>query len=242
VIGSQILLAALRRWYVIVVGLLLVALCYEGFNHNSTTYQSVSTVVFVSPGTAPITGVDQVQTTSLVAFASTIERQMNNGQPVDRLASSSATIFGVGERKGYQVAVPNQGGQWNYYFPNPVLEIQVVGPTAEYVTDTQARLVDQINRYTLADQQNLRVPNTQLITAKLTSPAEAPVNVSATRSMRMRGLLALLVVGLIVSIGAANLLDARLRRPRPRNSFSPKPSFGPTVLTPSAPSWKRSEL
>jgi hypothetical protein len=241
VIGAPIAGAALRRWYVVVVGMLLVGLCYAGFAHQSTTYQSLSTVVFVSPGTAPITGVDQVQTTSLVAFASTIENQMNDGQPVDRLASSSATIFGVGEHKGYQVAVPNQGGQWNYYFPNPVLSIQIVGPTAAWVEQKQTALVDRINRFTLADQQKLGVPASRMITAKLTTPAEHPTNVSATRNMRIRGIAALLVVGLIVSLSAATWLDRRLGGPRPTKSSSRSRAFARLPLTPSAPLWKRSE-
>jgi hypothetical protein len=241
VIGVSVAHAALRRWYVVVVGMLLVGLCYAGFAHQSTTYQSLSTVVFVSPGTEPITGVDQDQTDSLVAFATTIQNQMNGGQPVDRLSSSSATIFGVGERKGYQVAVPNQGGQWDDYFPNPNLAIQIVGPTAGWVEKTQTSLVDRINRFTAADQERLGIPASRMITAKLTSPTEPPVNVSATRNMRIRGIGALLIVGLLVSLSAATWLDRRLGGSHPRKSRARASIFARPSLTPSAPLWKRSE-
>lgn len=220
-ITSAVLRSILRRWYVVIAGLLAVGLCYAAFTNSSSVYQSVSTVVFVSPGSAPITGVDVVQENSMVGFASMIERQMNDGRPVDRFASQTATLFGAGERQGYQVEVPNAGGQWNYYFPNPVLSVQVVGPTAEWVSATQSRLLDRITTLTAQDQDSLGVSPSRLITAKLSSSDNAPQPVGATHAMRIRGLLALLAVGIALSAAAATWLDRLLLRRRASAAIAP---------------------
>jgi hypothetical protein len=218
VISASVLGSLLRRWYVVVAGILLAVLVFGLFSRSSAVYESESTIVFVSPGEAPITGVDDNQTDSLVAFATLIQTQMNDSHTIARLASANATLFGAGIRQGYQVAVPNYGGQWQESFPNPDIDVQVVGPTAAWVQSTQNRLLDRIQKLTVSSQQKLGVPKDQWIVASLAAPN--PVQfVGASKGMRERGLLALLAVGFCLSACGATLLDRALRRRKARRTL-----------------------
>lgn len=217
-ISASVLRSMLRRWYVLVLGIILAVAVFWIFQRSSAVYQSETTVVFVGPGTTPISGVDDLQTGSLVAFASIVERQMNDGHEVARLASAGATLFGSGERQGYQVAVPNYGGQWQYSFPDPQLVVQVVGPTPQWVQQTQTRLLDRIQRDTDNDQAELGVAKDRWIGASIVPP-ETVQYVGATRSMRERGLLALLIVAFCLSACCATMLDRALLRRQARRTL-----------------------
>lgn len=217
-ISASVLRSMLRRWYLLVLGIVIAGAVFWMFQRSSAVYESETTVVFVSPGTTSISGVDVLQTSSLVAFAMIVQNQVNDGQTVTRLGSSAATLFGSGVRKGYQVAVPNNGSQWEYSFPNPELDIQIVGPSSEWVQQTQTRLLDRIQHYTDIDQARLGVAKDQWIGMSIVPP-ESIQYVGATKGMRERGLLALLVVALFLSACAATMLDRALLRRQARRAL-----------------------
>jgi hypothetical protein len=215
---SQLVRLLGRRWYVVLVGLAVAACSFLLMQRDEGLYTQHATMAFVAPGDAAVGVSNDALTESVVDFAASIERIMNDGKPVERLASAAATLNGAGVTEGYVVQLPNFGGQWQTSFSRPVLEVQVVGPSPAWVTDTMNRLQAQIVSTTAKQQAS--VPQSERI-----SVAGAPASVQhvwRSTSTTLRAFVALGVLGLGVSIAAAITLDrllaARAKRRAPTTS------------------------
>src|SRR6476619_1113941 len=97
--------------------------------HKPGVYWSDVHVRFVAPSSLTKENSLQVAGQSLIMAAGAV------GQMVDdtngpRPASPDATLAGLGIRSGWSVTLPNSGGQYQNYFADPYLDVQVVAPTA----------------------------------------------------------------------------------------------------------------
>ena len=195
-----------RRWYVVVVVLTLTGLVYISLARDGSAYSSEVQVVFVGPGDVVLAPFNDQRRETLVGFAAAIESEMNNGRPTNRLAER-APLFGAGVDQGYQVLLPNRGGQWQYSFPDPVLTIRAVGPNPQWVTATVDGLITRINALVADRQQGSGVPLVDTIHTERV-PNETAVNVvGSSAGARTRALVSLLLVGLAVSAFLAVTVD-----------------------------------
>src|SRR6185312_9143101 len=131
-------------------------------------------VRFVAPTSLTKENSLQVAGQSLIMTAGAV------GQMVDdtngpRPASPDATLAGLGIRSGWSVTLPNSGGQYQNYFADPYLDVQVVAPTALQVTQTMQRLVQRIQDGLATLQKDAHVAPTDRISARVLPLSVAPI-------------------------------------------------------------------
>jgi hypothetical protein len=215
-----------RRWYVMVAGVTLSALVFMSMAGVGDVYSTETNVIFVAPGDQSFGQVRDDNVESLVNFAAAVERVVLAGRPADRLASTDATLFGAGVRQGYEVSLPNSGGQWQNSFNQPILKVEVVGPSASWVSATLGRLLDRIDSVARERQAQSDVAPQNTITTERAPTTASIRDLGSTRSERARGAAALLALGLALSAIAAVLADrAADRRHSRRTTISHAPGL-----------------
>ncbi len=205
-----------RRWYVLAVGLAIVALCFTTMQRAGGAYSTQATVIFVAPGDRGVGETSDGYLNSLVDFAAVVEREYHDGRPADRLAEA-ASLFGAGVSDGEQVLLVNSGSQWENSFAKPAISIKVVGPTAREVRGRLDRIIRRIGALAAARQAESGVDSTNAIGTERVPEQTVVQYVGSTRGTQARALLALTVVGLGASSAAAVLLDRALARRRGRS-------------------------
>lgn len=203
-----------RRWYVFVVVLALALVAFFSLLRSGGAYSSQVDVMFTAPGTANLDSNDGYRDT-LVNFAAAVEREFHRGAPADRLAEN-ASLFGAGVTQGYQVFLPNTGGQWQNSFSSPSLTIRVVGPSARWVLATQDELIARINELATSRQVASGVAAANLIQTSLVPSPTVIEHSGSSRSTQLRAFIALLATGAGLGVWAAHTLDrlaGRRRRP-----------------------------
>ena len=117
-----------RRWPVVVAGLAATAVLLIYISSLSGVYRSQVNVVLVPPPSVPINDLDN-SNESLIATAGVIATLVNGPISNERSVSQGVSLTGEGVYSGYSVRQPNSGGQWDYRFDNPVLDVQATGAT-----------------------------------------------------------------------------------------------------------------
>lgn len=212
-----------RRWYVLIAAVIIAGFAFVFMARTGGAYVSEAQVVFIAPGTDAVGAFDEGYRDTLVNFAAAIEREFHNGEQSNRLAEH-APLFGAGVTQGYQVVLPNSGGQWENSFATPGLSVSVAGPSAEWVSATMSSLLERID--TLADERQVAsgvAPENMIVTDHV--PTELVISyIGSSRGTQARALLALAAVGLGVGAAAAVSIDRRaLSRRSPAHVTSPPP-------------------
>lgn len=204
-----------RRWYVVVLGIALLAGALHVVASRPSVYSSQVDVVFLAPKSARYPNVIEQTSASLIAIAGLIEREVNKGVDVPATASAAVTLAGEGVRDGHAISLPNTGGQWASDFSRPVLDVQVVGPSEAVVRERLASLVNTVERRLAALQAADRIPQINRVTA---SSAPASATVFRLDGNRKKAAAAALLLGAgLISIGtvsADRLLNALARKRR----------------------------
>lgn len=209
---EQVARALARRWYVVAIGLACTAVLMVAAMGRPGVYTTQVDVVFLAPANPVGANVLESSQDSLIYFAAIVATEVNDGRRAPRLSSATATLYGTGVRDGYSVALPNTGGQWANNFSRPVLDVQVVGPSAEQVRDRLQVILTRIDDVAAAHEREAGAPPITWISTEL-APA-TPV-VSYVSGQPRRGAMAIGVLGLAVTVLAAVRFDrARARRAR----------------------------
>ncbi|MBO1739145.1 hypothetical protein [Leifsonia sp. TF02-11] len=202
------------RWYAAIAIVLCGGIAFLTLSHQPGVYYTGTTVYFRSPGSGVSIAQDW-QRSSLVAFAATVERIYDGGKPADRLGES-ATLQGAGITRGSSVLLPNMGGQWQYSFDTPGLNVKAAGPTPEWVRTTLATEIARIRAIAAHQQEVTGVSAENRISVDV-SPASPSIGYSfTTNAMKMRALGAVGLLTVFAAVGGTVLIDllARLRRYR----------------------------
>ena len=207
-----VLLAARRRWWVVVVGLLATALACAAVGRAPGSYWTQVDVVFLAPASARYPNALEVTSQSVIATAGVVSHRVDDGADVTQLASSGTSLVGLGVREGQAVRLPNSGGQWAENFERPVLDVQVVGPTA---ADVQQRAVALLERIELAladlqDEAGVEPASRIVIDLAPRVPVVQHIGARSTRATAVS-----LALGLLLTLAAVLTADKRLgARPR----------------------------
>lgn len=135
-----------RRWYVVVIAVLCMAV-FTGIQFWHAGVYSTRTVIYLvhhnsdPQGAWPAVGSTDE---TLVSFAGTIVSEINAGRPVARYASGDAPLYGVGVRQGVKVTQSDSGGQWWSSFGRAEIEVQIVGTSHEWVESQQQEIIARI--------------------------------------------------------------------------------------------------
>jgi hypothetical protein len=208
---EQVVRALARRWYIVAVGLACIAMMMVGAMGRAGVYTTQVDVVFLAPANPVGANILESSQDSLIYFAAIVATEVNEGKRAPRLSSATATLFGTGVRDGYSVALPNTGGQWANNFSRPVLDVQVVGPSAEKVRDVLAAVLGKIDTVAADHERAAGAPPATWITTEL---APATPAVSYVSGQPRRGAMAIGMLGFAATALAAVRLDRwRARRP-----------------------------
>lgn len=174
-------------------------------------YWSDVHVRFVAPTNPTTPNSLQVSERSLVMTAGAVGQAVDDR---DRPATSSSDVHisGLGIRSGSAITLPNTGGQYQNYFADPYLDIQVVGPTEAQVQVTMKRIVSEIKAKLGELQDNSNVARQDRIGAKVLPLSATPVYYEQGSRKRALGAAIIILVG--VGAAAATILTRLTRRPR----------------------------
>lgn len=214
-----------RRWYLLLLGLLCTAIACMVVNGQPGVYFSRAEVVLLVP---PGLGDRNTLTTTssdAVVLAGVVAKIINGAESEPRAASPEVTIVGRGVDDGYSLQLPDLGGQWAPSFPRQVLDVQVAGPDAEAVHERMQGLIERIDNELSTLQIDANVAPSERISAQSTpsQPSVVYLGGSRTRALAMTAL-----VGLTMTLGAIAIIDrlidrhggptgARERRAHPAN-------------------------
>lgn len=206
-----------RRWYVVLLGLAVVAAALAYVSSRPGVYWSQVDVVILAPKSARFPNVIEQTSASLVSMAGLIERDVNKGMIAPATSSTGVTLAGEGVRDGHSIKLPNSGGQWANNFDRPVLDIQVVGADQEGVRSKLAAMVDLVKDDLKARQDADHIPRVTRITAS-SAPSSPPIFYLGGNRKKAAAA-TLLLGGLLTSVftvGVDALLNTRARRRRAR--------------------------
>ncbi len=163
----------LRRWRVVVIGLLCTVCAMGAVVGREGVYATQVDVILLAPIEPNRQNVFVGSLDSLINFTAIIERELNPGPRKPRLTSPTATLYGRGVRDGYSIEMPNTGGQWTNNFSRPVLNVQVVGPSEAEVRATLDSVIVTIDDTITARERAAGADPSRWVSVELapTSPA-----------------------------------------------------------------------
>ncbi len=208
----DILHAALRRWYVLLLVLVLAGFLTATFFRDSGTFTSRTAVTFTLPARTTLMANSGSNDSSVIAFAGAIATEINHGRPATTYSSVDAPYYGAGVREGILVSLRNEGNQWVASFPSATIEIQIVGQTREWVKEQQQQLLTRIAYVTNA-LQNATVPSAaDRITATVEPTSTQIDEITPTRTTEILALAAMALAGVILGTWSAVAVDLWIMR------------------------------
>ncbi len=99
-----------RRWYVVVIGLLVTTTGVAFVNGRTGVYWAQTDVVFLAPKSDRYPNSINQTSGSVIAMAGLVANQLDGNDERSATSSAGATLAGSGVREGIQVRVPNSGG------------------------------------------------------------------------------------------------------------------------------------
>jgi hypothetical protein len=221
---GQVVTAVLRRWYVPLVVLVAAAAITTQLVKSGGLYSTRTVVMLVNSRPLPVypprpPGSPQVaigpdngsENDNIIAFAGAVANDVNNGRPVVRYAQDDAPLYGAGISQGVFVGLPDDGGQWMTSFTRAELEIEIVGPTHDYVASMQQELLLKVStRVRELQGPAYDNPDSRILT-QVVSPSLEIDHVSASGSQLVMAVASMLTAALIVGSWGTVRLDALLR-------------------------------
>ncbi|TPV49817.1 hypothetical protein FJ661_14575 [Pseudarthrobacter phenanthrenivorans] len=209
--AGELLRIVWRRWYVVVMGLILTIWASSSLAAVERTYWVEIQLVFIQPGGASVANVSDHIIPSLVNFAGIVQRRVTETGSAVELPSSGATLYGSGIREGYSITLPNSGTQWAASYTRPVLVVQAVGHSPEAARETLDRALTAVD-VAAGELQNAEgVPPESHVFIDRSPATPAVIDVGGTAIGRMKGLAALAGVGLALTASSAVGLDRMVR-------------------------------
>jgi hypothetical protein len=222
-IERELVSRCLRRWYVVVLGLVLTALAAVLVGLAPGVYWARTQVLLLGPPSESRPNKLDSNSAGLIATAGLIEREMSFGRHRIPATSIDVTLLDQGVYDGEQVRLPNNGGQWANNFDQPVLDVQASGPSRAIVQQRIDGMVQEIEQILERRQDEAAVSRANRITVAF-SPAE--IQVRYVRGDPKRAVLVTSTLGLSLTLTFVPLIDRRLAARRPRH----KPQLEPVLL------------
>lgn len=199
-----------RRWYFTVLATLCAAALFASFWAGQGLYATKTVVWFTWPSTSVLSVYNGSTNEDVLAFAGVVATTINRGRDVVRYSSSSAPYYGAGIREGVQVGLRDEGSQWEASVGQSVIELQIVGPTEEWVADRQRDLLGQIDEIARAHQLQAG-PDVPRIDVAIEPLTERIDEIVPSRTAKLAAGAALLAAAVLAGGLASVWLDRPLR-------------------------------
>ena len=202
-----------RRWYIVVLGLLVTVAIGLSLERTTGVYWARADVLFLADESSAGGNPLQNQTDSVIHFASVVQQSIGKNSVQLKLSSPNATLQGSGTREGYVARLSDAGGQWASNFNRAVIEVEVVDSSPEEVRRVLDEVLGRISDATEQVQREAGVDPAAFITVDTADDDVSIGYMGSTRGSRIRGLAAVALVGGTLTLVAAAAFDrARLRR------------------------------
>ena len=206
----EVLGAIARRWYVSLAVIAVAALLLIVFARDGGIYSTKTVVTFYAPYKSSLTYSNGATDASVIAFAGTIATELNNGKPPERYSMDEAPYYGAGVREGVLIGLPSEGNQWYSSYTRAEIDIQIVGPSEQWVADKQEQLV--ANVLTTAQQQQNGLSEEARISATVIPLTLRIDRIVPNRTAQIGAVGAMGLAALIVAAWGSVAWDRRRRR------------------------------
>jgi hypothetical protein len=195
----DVLRIAAERWLVTVLGILLTALALVAVMQAQPAYLAQVRVVLLPPVTAQPNGLTD-SGDSLISLAGVVAVAVEGADASAEAVSENVTLTGEGRRLGYTVRQPNAGGQWQYRFDQPVLDVQAVGATPQVAGEQLDAALRRVDAALVDIQDGEGVPPAGRVRSVLNpqTPQVSEVDGSAPRALTATALTGLLVTASVL--------------------------------------------
>lgn len=164
--SSDLVLAALRRWYVVLVGAVIsLGLVYLA-THQAPVYWSQVNVLLIGPKDPEFPNYLEDPRFTLYPFVGVVVSDVNGGEPAMLTASPDTNMVGQGISDGVQVRVPNLGSQWRFDTTSSHIDVQVAASTPEEVTRRTDATVAKVAAALDERQDELGVSDVMRVTSR----------------------------------------------------------------------------
>lgn len=217
--ARDLVVAILRRWYVVLLGGALTLLALLPVARQEPVHWTQYNIMLVGPTGDHRGSVLDRPLHGLQGLAGVIATQVNDGHPPLLTGDVAATMVGQGRREGAQVRVPNLGTQWRPVFPANYLDVQVAGPDPETVLASARETTLRVAALLEERQDELGIP---LALRARAVPTSAEPTVIAVGGSRSRAAAATTLAGAAFTLLAVYWLERRRagRRPRPAGAVA----------------------
>lgn len=203
----EIMSAMLRRWY-ITLGLLLCAgILWIMLAQDGGTYSTRTVISFMLPARTTLSPMNGTTDSSIIAFASTVVREANDGQVPPRYSLDDAPYYGAGIREGTLVEMTNEGNQWASTFNKAEIQILVVGRTHDWVESRQKQLVGEVLSIADSQQAAIGIPPQERIVASVVPLTSGIEYIFASRTVMLTAGAALFAATIIVGAWGSVTID-----------------------------------
>ena len=120
--------ACLRRWPIVLVGVLCTGLAVFAGLSDKGVYYTRTQIVFLAPSSTYYPNSLATQSEDIVDTAGVVAKKVTGPVPVTKYASADVTLVGIGIRDGWSLVVPDTGGQWGTNFQSQILNLEIVAP------------------------------------------------------------------------------------------------------------------
>jgi hypothetical protein len=198
--ARDFLAAALRRWYVVVIGAAVTVGVFAVVQRQEPVFFTQYNIVLVGPTGTEHNNVLEHPRYGLQPLVGVVSTHINDGHPPLLTGDVDATMVGMGAREGVQVRVPNLGTQWRPLFSANYLDVQVAARTPEEVhalaEETSARVAEVLEQR----QDELGVPANLRALAVPSSedPIVYPMAGSRSRALAATGLTGVALTAVLV--------------------------------------------
>ncbi|WP_374458225.1 hypothetical protein [Nocardioides sp.] len=216
--ARDLIAAALRRWYVVLLGAVLTVGALYVVTKQAPVYWTQYNILLVGPSGAQKTTVLDDPVYGLQPLVGVIATDFNDGDPPLLTGDVAATIVGEGHREGVQVRVPNLGTQWRPLFPANYLDVQVAAADPEEVLATARATSLRVSVLLEELQDDMGAPLN--LRARAVPSSKNPTVIAVTGS-RSRALAGTGLSGMAITLAVLLMLERRWPRSRPAPARTP---------------------
>jgi hypothetical protein len=216
--ARDLIAAALRRWYVVLLGAVLTVGALYVVTKQAPVYWTQYNILLVGPSGVQKTTVLDDPVYGLQPLVGVIATDFNDGDPPLLTGDVAATIVGEGHREGVQVRVPNLGTQWRPLFPANYLDVQVAAADPEEVLATARATSLRVSVLLEELQDEMGAPLN--LRARAVPSSKNPTVIAVTGS-RSRALAATGLSGMAITLAVLLMLERRWPRPSPAPARTP---------------------
>lgn len=197
-----------RRWPAVLICIVVTAAAGYAAVRTPGGYYTRTELVFLAPTSRDYPNSLRTQSDDLIYTAGVVAKRVSGAGAVTKFASPDVTLVGLGVRNGWELRLPDTGGQWASNYATQTLILDIVAPTYAAVRDRQSEVIARVQVELHDLQVELNVASANQISV-IAAPESTVI--FAVSGNRYRALGMTILLGFGVTIAVVLVLDRRAR-------------------------------